>query len=242
MARTVVILQPQFFPWRGVFEQIKLCDEFMFLDDVQFQKGGFVNRVQIKTAQGSQWLTVPVLRAGHLPPIREVAIDYRNAWREKHLKTLQAAYARAPFVTEMLAIVSDVYAERPATIAEIAIAGTQRCAAYLGLHPEVTFSSWTPAAGMQSQRLVELLEPRGTTTYVTGLGALNYLDEPLLAAHGIDVRVMAYRRTPYRQLHGPFDPHVSILDTIANLGPEAAATLDSPTIPWREAVASAESA
>jgi hypothetical protein len=238
MGRTVVVLQPQFFPWRGVFEQIKLCDEFMFLDDVQFQKGGFVNRVQIKTAQGSQWLTVPVLRGGHLPPIREVEIDYRSAWREKHLKTLQAAYARAPFVRQMLAIVAEVYGERPATVAQLAIGGTQRCAAYLGLRPEVTFSSWTPVPGMQSQRLVELLAPR-TTTYITGLGALNYLDEPLLAARGIEVRVMAYRRTPYAQLHGPFDPHVSILDTIANVGPEAAATLDSPTIPWREAIMSA---
>src|SRR5579871_2810387 len=223
MARTVVIMQPQFFPWRGVYEQMRLCDEFMFLDDVQFQKGGFVNRVQIKTAQGSQWLTVPVLRGGRLPPIRDVAIDYRNDWREKHLRTLKAAYARAAFAADMLTIVSDVYAEKPATIAQVAIAGTERCAAYLGLHPQITFSSATPVAAVQSLRLVELLEPRGTTTYITGLGALNYLDEPLLASHGIEVRVMAYRRTPYPQLHGVFDPHVSILDTIANLGPEAVA-------------------
>jgi hypothetical protein len=235
MAWTVVILQPQFFPWRGVFEQIRLCDEFMFLDDVQFQKGGFVNRVQIKTAQGSQWLTVPVLRGGHLPPIRDVAIDYRNDWREKHVRTLKAAYARAPFAADMLAIVSDVYAEKPVTIAQVAIAGTQRCAAYLGLRPAITLSSETPVAATQSLRLVELLEQRKTTTYITGLGALNYLDEPLLAAHGIEVRVMAYRRTPYPQLHGAFDPHVSILDTIANLGPEAANTLDSPAISWEEA-------
>jgi hypothetical protein len=176
-----------------------------------------------------------VLRSGHLPPIREVGIDYRNAWREKHLKTLQAAYARAPFAGEMLAIVSDVYAERPATIAEVAIAGTQRCAAFLGLHPKVTFASDTPVAGTKSQRLVELLEPHGTTTYITGLGGLNYLDEALFAAHGIEVRVMAYRRTPYPQLHGAFDPHVSILDTIANLGSETAAALDSPAVAWREA-------
>jgi hypothetical protein len=237
VARTVVILQPQFFPWRGVFEQIRLCDEFMFLDDVQYQKGGFVNRVQIKTAQGSQWLTVPVLRAGSLPMIREVGVDYRSGWREKHLKTLQAAYARAPFVREMCALVNDVYAERPETIAQLDIAATRRCAAELGLRPEVTISSATPVGGTQTVRLVELLTPRATTTYVTGRGALDYLDEPLLASHGIDVRVMAYKRTPYRQRHGAFDPHVSILDTLANLGPDAAATLDSPAIPWREAVA-----
>ena len=233
--KTVVILQPQFFPWRGVFEQIRLCDEFMFLDDVQFQKGGFINRVQIKTPNGPQWLTVPVLRSGHLPPIRDVEIDYRTGWREKHLKTLQANYARAPFVKAMCALVADVYGERPRTIAEVAIAGTRRCADELGLRPELTFSSSTPVAAMRSERLVELLVPRGTTTYVTGRGALDYLDEPLLARNGIEVRVMEYRRTPYPQLHGAFDPHVSILDTLANLGPAAAATLDSPAVPWNDA-------
>jgi len=236
-ARTVVILQPQFFPWRGVFEQIRFSDEFMFLDEVQFQKGGVVNRIQLKTAQGPQWLTVPVLRGGRLPLILDVQIDYRSNWREKHLKTLQASYARAPFLREMHAIVADVYAERPETISQVAIAGTLRCAEYLGLHPHVTISSETPVSGTQNRRLIELLLQRGATTYITGLGGLDYLDEPLFAAHGIEIRVMAYRRTPYRQLHGDFDPHVSILDAIANLGPEAAAALDSPAIPWHEAIA-----
>ena len=30
---------------------------------------------------------------------------------------------------------------------------------------------------------------------------------------------MQYTRAPYPQLHGAFDPHVSILDALANLGP-----------------------
>jgi hypothetical protein len=232
--KTVVILQPQFFPWRGVFEQIRLADEFVYLDDVQFQKGGFVNRVQIKTADGSQWLTVPVLRNGSLPLIRDVEIDYRTNWREKHVKSLQLNYARTPFLADALRIISDIYAERPRTIAHLCVSGTQRCNEYLGLRTQVTFSSWTPVPSMQSMRLVELLVPRGASTYVTGRGALDYLDEPLLASNGIDVRVMEYRRTPYPQLHGAFDPHVTILDTIANLGPEAAGALDSPALPWSD--------
>jgi hypothetical protein len=233
--KTVVIMQPQFFPWRGLFEQIRQADEFVHMDDAQFQKGGFTNRVQIKTAAGSQWLTVPVLRAGHLPPIGEVEIDYKIDWRPKHLKTLQMSYAAAPFAAAMLRIVEDVYAERPATICDLDIAGIERCAAELGLTPQFTRSSATPVAAAKTDRLVEMLVPRGTTRYVTGLGALGYLNEPLLASHGIAVDVMAYTRSLYPQLHGAFDPHVSILDTIANLGPAARETLDSTTIPWAQA-------
>jgi hypothetical protein len=235
--KTVVVLQPQFFPWRGVFEQIRLADEFVHLDDAQFQKGGFTNRVQLKTANGPQWLTVPVLRHGSLPAISEVEIDYKSDWREKHLRTFAMNYARAPFVALAQAIIADVYGERPRTIAELDIAALERCCAELGLTPEFTRSSATPVEGAKTDRLVALLVPRGTTTYVTGLGALDYLDEPALAAAGIAVRVMRYARTPYPQLHGDFDPHVSILDTIANLGSAARDMLDSPAVPWKEALA-----
>ncbi|HEY4440338.1 MAG TPA: WbqC family protein [Candidatus Elarobacter sp.] len=235
--KTVVVLQPQFFPWRGVFEQIRLADEFVHLDDAQFQKGGFTNRVQVKTANGPLWLTVPVLRGGSLPRIDEVEIDYKMNWREKHLKTLQMSYARAPHVGRMLAIVEEIYARTPRTIAELDIAAVERCCAELGLTPAFTRASETPVEGSKTDRLEALLVPRATTVYVTGRGALDYLNEEQLAGAGIEVHVMHYNRAPYPQLHGDFDPHVSILDTIANLGPAAHAALDSPAVPWREAVA-----
>jgi len=234
---TIVVLQPQFFPWRGVFEQVRLADEFVHLDDAQFQKGGFTNRVQIKTANGPLWLTVPVLRSGSLPPIAEVEIDYKTDWRAKHARTFAMSYAHAPFVREAQAIVDDIYAERPRTIAALDIAALERCCAELGLRPRFSRASSTPVDGAKTDRLVALLVPRGATRYITGLGALDYLDADQLGAHGIDVRVMQYTRRPYPQLHGPFDPHVSILDAIANHGPNAAWVLESPAIPWDEAVA-----
>ena len=46
----VVISQPMLFPWVGMFEQIRLADVYVHYTDVQFSKGSFVNRVQIKTA------------------------------------------------------------------------------------------------------------------------------------------------------------------------------------------------
>ncbi|MBV8370318.1 MAG: WbqC family protein [Candidatus Eremiobacteraeota bacterium] len=233
--KTVVIMQPQLFPWRGLFEQIRLADEFVHLDDAQFQKGGFTNRVQIKTAAGSQWLTAPVLRDG-LPPIADCELDYKTPWREKHLRTLRNAYARAPFLNPMIALVERVYAERPRTIAQLDIAGIESVCDFLGLRPRFSRASATPARGKSTARVAELLRAHGATRYVTGLGALNYLDEPSLAAEGVRVEVMAYRRTPYPQLHGVFDPHVSVLDLIANAGPQSAAFLDSEAVPWGRAV------
>jgi len=235
--KTIVILQPQFFPWRGVFEQIRLCDEFVHLDDVQFPKGGFTNRVQIKTADGPLWLTVPVLRSGSLPPINEVEIDYKTDWRLKHVRSFAMSYAHAPHLREARSILDDVYAERPRTVAELDIAALERCSAELGLRPRFSRASDTPVGGAKTDRLIALLAPRRATRYVTGRGALDYLDAHRLSLQGIEVRVMQYTRRAYPQLHGPFDPHVSILDAIANHGSHAPWVLESEAISWDEAVA-----
>ena len=37
-----------FLPWSGLFNQIAMSDLFIHYDDVQFSKGSFVNRVQLK--------------------------------------------------------------------------------------------------------------------------------------------------------------------------------------------------
>ena len=46
---------------------MKLADLFVFYDDVQLPKGGgkgrgFITRVQIKSAKGWEWLSVPIQR------------------------------------------------------------------------------------------------------------------------------------------------------------------------------------
>ena len=57
----VVISQSMYFPWVGMLEQIRLADVFIHYDDVQFSKGSFSNRVQVKQPDGtSAWMTIPL--------------------------------------------------------------------------------------------------------------------------------------------------------------------------------------
>src|SRR5258705_13660021 len=102
-----VINQPNYLPWRGYFHQIQKADVFVFYDDVQYDKHGWRNRNRIKTAQGTQWLTVPVSAPGNVArglPINEVRIagDY---WPDKHLATLRQAYARAPHIERCMSVI-----------------------------------------------------------------------------------------------------------------------------------------
>jgi hypothetical protein len=236
--RTVVISQPAFFPWVGMFEQVRLADVFVHYDDVQFSKGWFTNRIRVKTEYGSKWLSVPLAGLELGQNIDRVRIDEAKAWRDAHLSLLRQAYKRAPFGKEMLELVADVYAAKFETIADLAIASLESAASYFGLDRGRTFvrSSALGVAGHGTGRVLEIVTRAGGTRYVTGHGARKYLDHERFDRAGIAVEYMEYLRQPFPQLHGVFDPHVSILDLIANCGRAGARAILSGSVPWRQFV------
>jgi hypothetical protein len=239
--KTAVVLQPQYLPWRGVFEQIRLADVYVHFDDVQFPQGrSFTSRVQVKTGDGPRWLTVPIVREGRVT-IAKTRIDESRDWRSEHLRTLEHAYARAPYRDEMMQLARKILLEeRSGSLNELAIRGVECISGALGLNVVFRRSSANPSAASATERLVEICLLQGADRYVTGLGALRYLDESLFLRAGIEVQVMDYTLRAYSQQHGEFTPYVSMLDVIANLGfTGALSALDSPAIAWNEARAKA---
>jgi hypothetical protein len=232
----VVISQPFFFPWVGLFEQIRLSDVYAHADDVAYTKGGFINRVQIKTAAGIAWLSVPVKHPCAGLPIATVAIDDTDNWRKKHLGQLETAYARAPFRDDMLALVRSVYEQPVRTIYELDRASIAAACEYLGVADPAVFreTSQIPVGVASTDRVIALVQALHGDVYITGHGARRYLDHERVEAAGIRVEYIAYRRTAYPQLHGAFDPHVSILDLIANAGRDGASSIHSGTTYWRD--------
>jgi hypothetical protein len=231
---TVVISQPMFFPWVGMFEQIALADVYVHYDDVQFSKGSFTNRVQIKTAKGPNWLTVPLdeFRLGQR--IDEVRSDPGD-WRDRHRRQLSEAYRGAPHVDDMLRLVDAEYADPAVPLLDLLTGSMERIAAQLGAAAGTEFhrSSELDIGGSGWPRVLEVVQRFGGDTYVTGHGARRYLDGEAFETAGVEVRYMDYACTPYPQQHGDFTPYVSALDLVANVGEDAARFLAPRTVDWR---------
>lgn len=237
MSRTIVISQSMYFPWVGLLEQIRLADVFVHYDDVQYSKGSFSNRVQVKGINGVNWMTLP-LRDYHLGQrIDEVMLDERTDWRSKHREILRQAYLKAPFREEMLRLVDCVFAQNTATVADVSRQSMLELASYFGLDKANFVSSRTlPIPGASSERVCDIVEHLKGDVYVTGHGARHYLNHGLFEGKGIAVEYMQYERIPYPQLHSDFTPYVTALDLVANCGVEGAAFIQSGTINWKEFV------
>jgi len=233
----IVISQPMLFPWTGMLSQVRAADVFVHYSDVQFSKGSFVNRVQIKTARGIKWLTVPLqgLRLGQ--HINEVRINNDRNWRQEHLRLLSDAYADAPHVDEMLKLVESVYNRHEyENVGDLSEASLMALSKYYKLDSGRIFknSETLGINGFSSRRVLDIVLALGGDMYVTGHGASRYLDHEAFEQAGVRVEYMDYMNVPYPQLHGEFTPYVSALDLIANTGLRGIDCICHRSIYWRD--------
>lgn len=234
--KKIVIMQPYYFAWYGFFEQIKLADIYVFYDDVQFRKRSLMNRVTIRTSNGDNWLTVP-LRDVHLGDvINEIKCNDDLKWRLKHLKSLKNSYNKAPYVDEMLDLAKKVFDDPSVSLVDISIKAIEEVVRYFEIGTNTMFyrSSELNIDGQGSQRLLDITKALGGDVYVTGMGALNYMDFTIFDQANVAVEFMDYAKTPYPQLHNNFNPFVSILDLIANAGKGGVEYMNSKTMNYHD--------
>ena len=233
----LVISQPMLFPWVGMFEQLRLADIFIYYDDVQFSKGSFTNRVQIKTVSGVKWLTVPLKVISLGQKINEVQVNYRKDWISSHIEFLMQIYKSAPYKDDIYDLVSTAYNTKYSTIDKMSMKSMDVIIDYFGImasRANIHKSSLLNIEGESSQRVLDIVKYFSGDQYVSGLGALKYLDHELFERSGIKVNYMDYQRKPYKQDFGKFTPFVSILDLIANLGEKGNNYLCSNAVYWKK--------
>jgi hypothetical protein len=231
----VVISQSMYFPWVGMLEQVRLSDVFVHYDDVQFSKGSFTNRVQIKQADGSTaWMTVPLFNLKLGQRIDEVEIQDPRIWVPKHISMLKTSFDQAKYAEDALGLAEHVLLRPYRTIAQLARQSMLALADYFDLSRNTRFVDCADLGihGSSSQRVFDVVKALRGTRYITGHGASRYLDHNLFEQGGVEVAYMAYQRKPYPQSHGAFNPYVSALDLIAHTGPAGIEYILSNAVNW----------
>ena len=197
-----------------------VSDAFIILDTVQYHKNEWQNRNRIKTAGGAQWITVPVTY--RFPQmIDEVGIAQPN-WARKQVAAIEQAYAKAPYTSEYWPQLCEVM-ERPwDKIADLNIeviktlGGMLGCKAPLHLASDMETVSEEP-----TQRLISLCKELGGDAYLSGSEGRNYLERKKFTDAEIELWFQEVEAPCYPQLHGEFISHLSVIDMLFNVGPEA---------------------
>lgn len=220
--KRVCIHQPDFVPYLGFFDRLLDCDVFILLDDVQFLRRGFHHRDRIKTAKGPVWLTLNLKKGDYYQAINQTLLHpERQRWVPRHLNLIAESYRGAAHFDDFRAPVEEIYRTPFDKLVDINLAFIRMFLDVFAIEVELRLASEFQVAGKSTRRLVELVQAVGGTDYLTGTGALDYLEEDLFNRAGIGLEVQRFAHPTYPQLHGAFVSGLSCLDVLFNCGPEA---------------------
>lgn len=232
----IVISQSMLFPWVGLLEQLRLADVFVHYDDVQFSKGSFVNRVQLKLPEGIRWMTVPLAKVHLGQRINEVQPLAGDEWKSQHFDLIERSFCNAPYANDALELVEKVYRQEYTDIGMLARASMLELARYFGIDSDIRLIDVTSMKipGSSSERVLDIVKTLQGNVYITGHGASRYLNHELFQNAGVEVYYMDYQLKPYPQPYGEFTPYVSGLDLVANCGRGGIEFICSNTLSWRK--------
>lgn len=222
--KKIAMLQPNYIPWKGVFDLINKVDVFVFYDDVQYTSKDWRNRNKIRAPKEDIWLTVPVLTKGlRHQLICDAKINNSQNWKKKHYKTIKANYLKAPFFNEYEWILEDLYINNSwDKISDLDIYATKVLAKVLGIEVEWYRSSDLNQSGdKDGEKIIKICKELDCDYFINGPASKDFMNETLFAEHKIALEYMTYDYPEYKQLVEPFNHYVTVLDLIFNCGPEA---------------------
>lgn len=209
----LTVHQPAYLPWLGYLARIAVSDIFIFLDTVQFEKNSYINRNQIKTPTGPQWLTVPVYVRGHLgKPMTEIEIDNHQDWRKKHLRSIEYNYRRAPRFGENFPKLFTLFKNQHIGLADLCFDQLHFWLRELKIETPILRASQLPVTGQKSDLILALCQHVEASIYLSGPMGKDYLQEDDFIASDIRLVYHDYVHPIYPQLHGRFLPAMSIID------------------------------
>lgn len=218
--KKVAILQSNYIPWKGYFDLIASVNEFIIYDEMQYTKNDWRNRNKIKTPKGVSWITIPV-RIEKLSQAINQTQTLNNNWVIKHLKTLQANYAKAKYFKKHKDFIFDLYhqASKTTNLSEINYIFIENICEFLNIKTKLSLSTGYNLIDGKTERLIDLIKQSEGTHYISGPAAKSYIDLRLFNESDISLEWMDYSNyKEYNQLYPPFDHGVSILDLIFNEG------------------------
>lgn len=222
--RKIAILQPNYIPWKGVFDLIDRVDHFVFYDDVQYTKKDWRNRNYIKSKDSDLLLSVPVKTKGKTGQlIKDTLIDNDHKWQMKHYKSIVNCYKQSQFFERYHFILEELYLNNTWNLlSELNVFSTKIISKAINIQTNWHLSSNLSKSGSKiGDKAIKICKELNCNYFINGPSSKKFLDLNLFKKNNIHVEFIKYEFPLYHQQYTPFSHNVSILDVIFNCGPNA---------------------
>ena len=213
----LAIMQPYIFPYIGYFNLIHSVDKFMFYNDVNFIKRGWINRNKILSNKREFLFSIPLIKASQSRKINDIKISYDSKWKEKLLRNIRTSYGRYNQFGLIYPIIEDVFLSDHDKISELAMLSVIRISEYLDIGRIFSQSSDcpTPTTALRGQdRIIKICEIEGATEYHNPMGGISLYSHDLFTRNNIGLNFIEPKLTEYTQSSDQFISGLSIIDIL----------------------------
>jgi hypothetical protein len=204
-------MQPYFLPYIGYWQLVCAVDKFVLYDDVNYIKGGWINRNNILANGKKQRFTIRLDDSSSFKLIKEIGIldDFK-----KFQKTIQMNYHKAPHFDAVMKIIAEIIHFDKSDVGKFIYNSVRVIAGYLGITTELLLSSELDKDNsLKAQsKVIDICKRLGASEYYNAIGGTDLYSVDVFRENGIGLKFIQTRFTPYAQFNNEFVAGLSILD------------------------------
>jgi hypothetical protein len=209
----IAVMQPYLFPYLGYYQLVHHVSEFVFFDDVNFIKKGFIHRNNILLGDEARMFSLPVGQASQNRLIMQHVFLDRSCEVED---LIAHAYRKAPHFSQVYPLVCDVLRHPDRSVVNLTARSIRAVFDYLGLHKCFSFSSHVPksTSARGQQKIIEVCLAKAAHRYTNAIGGKQLYEPATFGAHGIVLEFIRMNSVAYRQAAKTFVPNLSMIDIL----------------------------
>ena len=205
--------QPYFMPYIGYWQLLSAVDEYVIYDDVNFIKGGWINRNNILINNTKHLFTISLSHASPNRKINEISIDDNF---NKFLKTIQNSYYKAPFYNQTFNLIKKICDFPGVNLADFISNSIHEIVSYLNINTKIYRSSELQGVpeSRGKDRVVNICKRLQASAYINAIGGQSLYDKEDFKLHNIDLFFLKTIPFEYQQFKKPFIDGLSIIDVL----------------------------
>ena len=176
-------MQPYFLPYLGYFQMVNAVDRFVFYDDVNYIKGGWINRNFL----GDGLFTIPLIKLSSFKKINEIEVNWSSREIIKLEKRIKQNYSKSPNFKAVFQIIESIFDERPNLISDLCSESIVKFSKYLNIDTKFTTSSelkYKKLADKEST-LIGLCKQLNASHYINPIGGIDLYSKKTFKDHSI---------------------------------------------------------
>lgn len=210
------IMQPYFFPYIGYWQLMNAVDKYVVYDDVNFIKGGWINRNRILVNGKAHYFNVKMHDSSSFKLINEIQIDTNETHINKNLKTIYMNYCKAPYFSEVYPLLESILKTETINLAEYVINSIKCVSEYLDIKTDIIISSSISKNNKLrgKDKVIEICKILEATEYYNAVGGIDLYSFEEFKKNGINLMFLKTNEIIYQQFNNLFIPNLSIIDVM----------------------------